>query len=404
VGYGRYVNQAWAINSLVDSSVSNVAAATVRVTPDPTLDCTDILGKVFDDRNANGYEDEGEPGLANVRVVTARGWLVDTDSQGRFHIACAAVPNQDRGSNFVMKLDETTLPTGYRVTTENPRAIRLTSGKFARIEFGAALFRVVRLDLSDAAFRAGRRTASAPAVEPEVSWDVVIDSAVLPPLHFEVARFAITPEHLALIRGALERVQAMQDVRDVRLQVIGHTDSSPIVGRLRLTIPDNWALSRSRAAATAVLLREKLGLAPGMIVVDGEADTQPIADNATPEGRALNRRVEIQVIYRKRTVHAPPPAAVSTAAAASSDWTAWENDERPPWMRAVDRLLAALDDKPGVLRLDYCRAPGEKVEEARFRVWEVEKEVRRRWRSKPGRYALTIEKRVDGDACEGGFR
>lgn len=34
--------------------------------PDPTFDCTDIIGKVFDDRNANGSQDEGEPGLANI--------------------------------------------------------------------------------------------------------------------------------------------------------------------------------------------------------------------------------------------------------------------------------------------------------------------------------------------------
>jgi outer membrane protein OmpA-like peptidoglycan-associated protein len=399
VGYGAYVNQAWAINTLVNSPVSNVAAATVRVTPDPTLDCTDIIGKVFDDVNANGYEDEGEPGLPNVRLVTPRGWLINTDAQGRFHIACAIVPNQDRGSNFVMKLDEKTLPTGYRVTTENPASIRATSGKFARLDFGAALFRVFRLDLSNAAFRAVKTPK--PEAEPEVAWDIVIDSATIPPLRFNVAKFAITDEHLALIHDALVRVQTMQNVRNVKLQVVGHTDSTPIVGTLQQTIPDNWALSRSRASATAVLLREKLGLAANMIVVDGEADTQPLASNATPEGRALNRRVEIQVIYQKKTVHEPTAVIASTSAAGGSTWVSWETDERPPWRRAVDRLMNGLEDKPSVLRLGYCRGPGEKIEEARFRVWQVSKEVKRLWTSKPGRYALTIEEEIDGSACAG---
>ncbi len=371
VGYGAYVNQAWAINSLVNSMVSNVAAATVRVTPDPTLDCTDIIGKVFDDVNANGYEDRGEPGLPNVRLVTPRGWLVNTDAEGRFHIACAIVPNQDRGSNFVMKLDEKTLPTGYRVTTENPASIRATSGKFARLDFGAALFRVFRLDLSNAAFRTVKTPK--PAAEPEITWDIVVDSAAIPPLRFNVAKFAITDEHLAVIHDALERVQSMQNVRNVKLQVVGHTDSTPIVGALQQTIPDNWALSRSRASATAVLLREKLGLAANMIVVDGEADTQPLASNATVEGRALNRRVEIQVIYQKKTVHEPAAVSASTAAAPGSTWSSWETDDRPPWRRAVDRLINGLDDKPSVLRLGYCRGPGEKIEEARFRVWQVSK-------------------------------
>ncbi len=92
----------------------------MRVTPDPDFDCTDIIGKVFDDANANGYPDQGEKGLPGARVVTARGLLATTDEYGRFHITCAVVPDEDRGSNFILKLDDRTLPTGYRVTGENP--------------------------------------------------------------------------------------------------------------------------------------------------------------------------------------------------------------------------------------------------------------------------------------------
>ncbi|MCB5188709.1 DUF11 domain-containing protein [Methylobacillus caricis] len=152
VGEGEYVNQAWAQNGLVDTLVSNIGSATVRVTPDPTFDCSDIIGKVFDDKNANGYQDQGEPGIANVRVVTARGLLVTTDAEGRFHVTCADIPNMDRGANFVMKLDERTLPSGYRVTTENPRDVRVTRGKMVKLNFGATVHRVVRLDLNDEAF------------------------------------------------------------------------------------------------------------------------------------------------------------------------------------------------------------------------------------------------------------
>lgn len=154
VGEGEYVNQAWAQNAAVGTLVSNVANATVRVTPDPTFDCSDIIGKVFDDKNANGYQDEGEPGIANVRVVTVRGLLVTTDAEGRFHVACADIPESDHGSNFVMKLDERTLPSGYRVTTENPRDVRVTRGKMAKLNFGATIHRVIRVDLSNAAFAA----------------------------------------------------------------------------------------------------------------------------------------------------------------------------------------------------------------------------------------------------------
>jgi large repetitive protein len=152
VGEGEFVNQVWASNGFTNTVVSNVAKATVRIVPDPTFDCSDIIGKVFDDTNRSGYQDEGERGIANVRLATARGLLVTTDSEGRFHIACADVPDSDRGTNFILKLDERTLPTGFRVTTENPRVVRLTRGKMAKLNFGAAISRVVRIDLMAEAF------------------------------------------------------------------------------------------------------------------------------------------------------------------------------------------------------------------------------------------------------------
>ncbi len=155
VGEGEYINQAWAENSLIAARISNLATASVRVTPDPTFDCSDLIGKVFDDRNVNGYQDEGEPGIPNVRVVTVRGLLITSDEHGRFHIACADVPNEWRGGNFILKLDERTLPSGYRLTTENPRVVRLTRGKLSKLNFGAAIHRVVRLDVAPEAFVAG---------------------------------------------------------------------------------------------------------------------------------------------------------------------------------------------------------------------------------------------------------
>jgi uncharacterized repeat protein (TIGR01451 family) len=160
VGEGEYTNQAWSLNNLINSSVSNIAGATVRVVPDPTFDCSDLIGKVFDDRNANGYQDEGEQGISNVRVVTARGLLVTTDAEGRFHVACADIPQVDHGSNFVMKLDERTLPSGYRLTTENPRDVRLSRGKMTKLNFGATVHRVVRLELTPAAFGTGNQLSS----------------------------------------------------------------------------------------------------------------------------------------------------------------------------------------------------------------------------------------------------
>lgn len=155
VGEGVYVNQVLAQQSATQTVLSNLATASVRVVPDALFDCTDVIGKVYDDRNANGYQDEGEPGIPNVRVATVNGLLVTTDAQGRYHIACATVPQEGTGSNFVLKLDERTLPSGYRVTTENPASERATRGKLVKINFGTTVHRVVRLDLRADAFEPG---------------------------------------------------------------------------------------------------------------------------------------------------------------------------------------------------------------------------------------------------------
>ncbi|MDF1526735.1 MAG: isopeptide-forming domain-containing fimbrial protein [bacterium] len=155
VSEGQYVNRARVLNTITDGALSGEATATVRVIPDPDFDCTDVIGKVYDDRNLNGVQDSGEEGLSAVDLVTARGLIASTDEYGRYHITCAAVPDEDRGSNFILKLDERSLPSGYRLTTENPRVMRLTRGLAARFNYGATIHRVVRMDIADGAFEPG---------------------------------------------------------------------------------------------------------------------------------------------------------------------------------------------------------------------------------------------------------
>jgi hypothetical protein len=152
VSEGEYVNRAQVFNTVIGVAASGEATATVQVVPDPDFDCTDVIGKVFDDTNLNGWQDKGEKGLSEVRLVTARGLIATTDEHGRFHITCAAVPDEDIGSNFILKLDERSLPTGYRLTTENPRVQRATRGKMMRFNFGATVHRVVRMDIADGVF------------------------------------------------------------------------------------------------------------------------------------------------------------------------------------------------------------------------------------------------------------
>ncbi|MGI9404766.1 MAG: DUF7507 domain-containing protein, partial [Hyphomicrobiaceae bacterium] len=148
---GDYTNRARIVDT-TGNALGPDATATVTLVPEHVFDCGEIIGKVYDDKNRDGYQNPGEPGLPAVRVTTVNGELITTDKHGRFHVACAAIPNKDIGSNYIMKLDKRTLPTGYEMTTENPRVVRLTRGKVTKLNFGASIRRLVRLDVRAKAF------------------------------------------------------------------------------------------------------------------------------------------------------------------------------------------------------------------------------------------------------------
>ncbi|MDZ7824322.1 MAG: hypothetical protein U5K75_09995 [Ahrensia sp.] len=78
--------------------------------------------------------------------------MITTDQYGRYSVPCAALPDKASGSNFILKLNTRTLPTGYRITTENPRVVRLTRGKLTKLNFGASISRVVDITLTNDAF------------------------------------------------------------------------------------------------------------------------------------------------------------------------------------------------------------------------------------------------------------
>jgi chemotaxis protein MotB len=77
------------------------------------------------------------------------------------------------------------------------------------------------------------------------------------------------------------------------IQINGHTDNVPIN---TAQFPSNWHLSSARAIKTAefLILSEKMPMQ--RIHVAGYAETAPAADNATTDGRAKNRRVELLLI------------------------------------------------------------------------------------------------------------
>ncbi len=77
----------------------------------------------------------------------------------------------------------------------------------------------------------------------------------------------------------------------VLVYVVGNTDDIPVKSGNR----DNWTISTERANAIVRLLRDKYGVDPARLVAAGRGRHNPIGDNSTPEGRAMNRRTDIVV-------------------------------------------------------------------------------------------------------------
>jgi DNA-binding response OmpR family regulator/outer membrane protein OmpA-like peptidoglycan-associated protein len=90
--------------------------------------------------------------------------------------------------------------------------------------------------------------------------------------------------------------------RRVRVRIEGHTDNIPIHNT---RFASNWELSTSRATEIIKVLITRYGIAPLRLSASGYSEFYPVASNATPEGRAINRRIDL-VILNSQTDSAPP--------------------------------------------------------------------------------------------------
>jgi chemotaxis protein MotB len=82
----------------------------------------------------------------------------------------------------------------------------------------------------------------------------------------------------------------------LKIHVIGHTDNVPIRPEARIRFASNWELSTARALAAVHFLTEKAGVNPRRVGAIGYGEYRPLADNATAEGRARNRRIAITIL------------------------------------------------------------------------------------------------------------
>ena len=119
-------------------------------------------------------------------------------------------------------------------------------------------------------------------------------TGLVAPIYFE-SGVAKIPE--STVESLGEILVRMRDRMNLRLHLVGHADSQRLSPRLVEIYGDNMGLSRERAGEVAEYMQTALSLPPEGVSYSWQGDTQPAASNATEQGRALNRRVEVEVWY-----------------------------------------------------------------------------------------------------------
>lgn len=127
---GSYTNSAYARDVCVECAVSNRAEAEVEVTLDPLFDLGTIIGKVFEDKDRDGWQDRDEPGVAGAMVALDDGTYVLTDPDGRYHFP-AIEPGQR-----LLKINLLGLGNGATTTTGETALADITPGLLAKVNFG----------------------------------------------------------------------------------------------------------------------------------------------------------------------------------------------------------------------------------------------------------------------------
>lgn len=104
-------------------------------------------------------------------------------------------------------------------------------------------------------------------------------------------------------KEVLKRVgTVLKQTTDKTIRIEGHTDNVPTGKPLRLRFPTNWELSTARATNVVRFLQEQSEIDPASLQAVGYGEYHPISSNKTPAGRSLNRRIEIVLFPRVRSL------------------------------------------------------------------------------------------------------
>ncbi len=114
------------------------------------------------------------------------------------------------------------------------------------------------------------------------------------PLHYDQGLLEVSEPFLRQVRQAMKNLQGKQNLA---VKFIAYSDNLPLQGREERIYGDQLGFSKAVARRVLLAVQEELGLPNPAVACEGRGATQPVASNNTQQGRALNRRVEVEFWY-----------------------------------------------------------------------------------------------------------
>jgi len=294
-----------------------------------------VLGNVFYDADGSGKRENGERGVPGVSVFLENGTYCVTDSAGAY-----SIPGLNEGIH-VLRIDPQSLPdslapaqTGHFGLGENGEVmVELPPSGSWRADFPLKKNRFFFENEEDPAAEERPKSGltaipAAPSV-PDTSEGKSLECSLPHPPYvlmiFDDQNFRVGSD---MIKGIpLKKIAKLslwlRDHPGWKLNIVGHTDSIPISTE---EFPSNLELSVARARSVFQLFRMN-GMDEKSLDFTGNGSRSPAATNSTPEGRAMNRRVEVIAV---------PPEDYTPAA---SDLAEWLKREKSPSGRPEEIML-----------------------------------------------------------------
>jgi flagellar motor protein MotB len=114
---------------------------------------------------------------------------------------------------------------------------------------------------------------------------------LIPPLHYDKGMLSVPEEFLQQVRQAMKNLRGKQNVV---VKLTAYTDNIPLKGRDERIYGNLVGLSKAVARRVALAVQDDLGLPNAAIETEGRGASLPVTSNDTQQGRALNRRVEVE--------------------------------------------------------------------------------------------------------------